>query len=401
MTNEHEAPQLESTSAGVFGLEAVVQDFDERDVDTLRRVSEIIRTAPRPGVYAAIALSGSAAASRFQAFPGDLDFFERVNIKAPTREEAIALLPAIMIGTIANVFDHPDLQFAEMKLGLHTFDGRRGDQSFHRGEPISWNLTDIDSRSMAVHDADGNARLIAMSEAASDPGFVKLDWVMADRERDRIVAVSKVLDPTWEAPDGTIVSLDGVLDSFYQEVYLDPDSRTHVERIIRQGEPSGLRDYVDQLEGEIKKLTNPGRENYGKIAKRLYNVFRITNRPHEATFVRSLFDDPAARLYQAESAFHALEQTLGTARLDAEVMREQIEMMVRAVEECYTRKDRQEIVAKLRSLPGLPGEQRQPAIEDIRARISDDVSDYFRERLESQGGILEYLTMIRLEAAQD
>ena len=38
--------------------------------------------------------------------------------------------------------------------------------------------------------------------------------------------------------------------------------------------------------------------NYGKVAKRLYNIFRLTGRWQEAAFVRELFDEPAALLYQ-------------------------------------------------------------------------------------------------------
>ena len=39
-------------------------------------------------VETALALSGSAAQSKIQTYPGDCDFFERVNIIAPTRAEA-------------------------------------------------------------------------------------------------------------------------------------------------------------------------------------------------------------------------------------------------------------------------------------------------------------------------
>ena len=40
----------------------------------------------------ALALSGSAAQGKIQRFPADCDFFERVHIRAPTREEACAIL---------------------------------------------------------------------------------------------------------------------------------------------------------------------------------------------------------------------------------------------------------------------------------------------------------------------
>ena len=400
MDEGREAPDLRQTEGGVFGLEAVVQDFDEADVATLRRIADTIRTPQREGVFTAIALAGSAAESRFQPFPGDCDFFERVNIAAGTREEALEILASLMIQTIGNVFTHPDLQFTEMKLGLHAFDSRRGEQSLRLGEPVSWGLADIDARSFPVEDADGKARLIEMSEVATRPGFVKLDWVMADRERERIVAVTKVIDATWEARDGTIVALDGVLDGFYQEVYLEPESRSHVERIIHKGEPSGLREYVDQLENEVKRYTAEGHENYGKVAKRLYNIFRITKRAEQAAYVRALFDDPAARLYQVEGGLHALEQVLGTARLDPAVVQEQTNEMTEAVEACYTRPDKEEIVRAIESLPELGADERRSVIDDVGARVGDEVSDYFRDQLLAEPQIAVYLAMIRAESEE-
>lgn len=400
MDEGRETPDLRQTEGGVFGLEAVIEDFDEADVATLRRIADTIRTPPRDGVRTAIALSGSAAESRLQPYPGDCDFFERVNIAAGTREEALQILSSLMIQTVGHVFTHPDLQFTEMRLGLHAFDSRRGKQLHRLGESVSWDLSDIDARSFPVEDADGDAQLIEMSEVATRPGFVKLDWVMADRERDRVVAVTKVIDATWETPDGTIVALDGVLDGFYQEVYLEPASRSHVERIINRGEPSGLREYVEQLEGEIERYTADGHENYGKVAKRLYNIFRITKRAQQAAYVRALFDDPAARLYQVEGGLHALEQVLGTARLDPAVVQDQVNEMTDAVEACYTRPDKDDIVRLIESLPEVGADERQSVIDDIRARVGDEVSDHFREQLLADPQIAEYLAMIRAESKE-
>ena len=57
-----------------------------------------------------------------------------------------------------------------------------------------------------------------------DPGWCKLDWVVADPVRGKLSAASNMLDVTWEAPDGTITPLDGYLDPYFQEVYLEAES---------------------------------------------------------------------------------------------------------------------------------------------------------------------------------
>ena len=370
---------LQTTDEGVFGLAAVVRDFDDADLAKLRRLAEAVRTPDDAGLRAAIALAGSAAQSEFQLFPADCDFFERVHISAPTRDAALERLASSMIATVARLFVHPELQFVEMKLGLHG------------GNPISWTLADVDARSVTVPLPDGNERALGLLEAAQDPGFVKLDWVFADAEADRVVPVSKVIDATWETPDGSVVALDGVVDSFYQEVYLDPDSRPHVERLIDQVRPDGLEAYVAQLEGEIAKYRAPGHENYGKVAKRLYNIFRVTNRPGPAAHVRGLFDDPPARLYTVTSATHGLRQTLGRQRLDPEVVESQVRQLQEIFASCYVGDDCDELVALAGSLPTLDEAERDAAMDRLDDAAAHQVSAYFNDALSRHPEVGDYL----------
>ena len=50
--------------------------------------------------------------------------------------------------------------------------------------------------------------------------------------------------------------------------------------------------------------------NYGKVAKRMYNIFRLTGRYNEAVFLRELFDEPATILYQVWSLIQTLDDWL-------------------------------------------------------------------------------------------
>ena len=43
-----------------------------------------------------------------------------------------------------------------------------------------------------------------------------------------------MLDPTWEAPDGSIVPLDGFLEPYFQEVYLEADSIPLFSRLVKE-----------------------------------------------------------------------------------------------------------------------------------------------------------------------
>ena len=79
--------------SGVFGHKAVMLDFSSAELEHFRKVGGLVEFGDEPGVVeTALALSGSAAQSKIQTYPGDADFFERVNIKAETRDEACRIL---------------------------------------------------------------------------------------------------------------------------------------------------------------------------------------------------------------------------------------------------------------------------------------------------------------------
>src|SRR4051794_30447848 len=85
-----EADDVEvQVSTGVFGHRVAMMDFSPTELDRFRAIGEIVGLEDRPGqVETALALSGSAAQSKIQTYPGDCDFFERVHIHASTREDA-------------------------------------------------------------------------------------------------------------------------------------------------------------------------------------------------------------------------------------------------------------------------------------------------------------------------
>jgi hypothetical protein len=383
---------------GVFGLDDVVGDFDASGVDAVREIAAMVCTQPRDGVRSAMALAGSAAQSKFQLFPGDCDFFERVHITAPTREEAIATLASTMIETVATTFTNPHLQFVEMKLGLYPAPYSRDEEPVSAGSPINWALGEMDIRVVRVVDATGESHRLRMHEVALDPGFVKLDWVYADRSKQRVVPVSKVIDATWEAPGGAIVALDGVLDSFYQEVYLDPESQVDVERLVQHVSPDGLENYLNQIKGEIAKYSTEGHENYGKVAKRLYNICRILRRDDDASYLRQLFDDPPARLYQVAGTMHALSEAIRADRLDRETIVAQLAALEGTIAECYTGQDREEILDLVHRLPDLDEDDLLAAADRVAEAANGQVSSYFREKIAESPGLTAVYDLVLDEA---
>ena len=125
--------------------------------------------------------------------------------------------------------------------------------------------------------------------------------MVVDPDQKRLTNASNVIDVTWESPDGDIVPLDGYLDAYFQEVYLDAGQLPTFTKVVQHVSGNALDDYIDQLEGEVRKYLDAGHANYGKAAKRMYNVFRLTGRHLDAAYLRELFDEPTTMLYQVWS----------------------------------------------------------------------------------------------------
>jgi len=112
---------------GVFGHKVTMLDFSPDELAHFRRVGKLVEFEDTPGeVETALALSGSAAQSKIQKYPGDADFFERVNIIAPTKEAACAILARVMKEKVVSAMNGPTYEMIEIKFGSYPL-GRGAD----------------------------------------------------------------------------------------------------------------------------------------------------------------------------------------------------------------------------------------------------------------------------------
>ncbi len=107
--------------AGVFGHRISMLDFSPDELNYFRQIGRLVEFEDKPGVVeTALALSGSSAQSKIQTYPGDCDYFERVNIIAPTRAEACRILGEIMQEKALSAVEGPTYQLIEVKyVGTH------------------------------------------------------------------------------------------------------------------------------------------------------------------------------------------------------------------------------------------------------------------------------------------
>jgi hypothetical protein len=97
MTATQQEEVVVDRESGTFGHRITMLDFSPEDLAHFRQIGRLVEFGDIPGkVETALALSGSAAQSKVQSYPGDADYFERVNILADTREEACHTLGEIM-----------------------------------------------------------------------------------------------------------------------------------------------------------------------------------------------------------------------------------------------------------------------------------------------------------------
>ena len=381
---------------GVFGHRVTMLDFSPAQLERFRALGRLIEFADQPGVVeTALALSGSAAQSKIQTYPGDCDYFERVNIIAPTREDACRILGNIMRDKVLSTAKGATYQFIEVKLGSYPRDIVREGKPKKAGTPIAWELADVRAGKIEAFTPDGAPITITWDEMAQNPGWCKLDWVIADPARGQLANASNMLDVTWQAPDGTITPLDGYLDPYFQEVYLDATSVPIFAKLAQNVSANALDDYVAQLEHEVEKYVSKD-VNYGKAAKRMYNIFRLTGRYGEAAFIRELFDEPATLLYQVWSLIRTIEDV---ARPDSGISRAQLlaqaDQLIIAVINALEGDQEAEIVKHLLNLKNALAQNNEQGVsadvEAARARVINIVNNFFHERLIALPTIKTYI----------
>lgn len=382
---------------GVFGHKVVMLDFSPTELERFREIGRLVEFKDQPGVVeTALALSGSAAQSKIQTYPGDCDYFERVNIIAESREEACHILANIMRKKALETLKGPTYQLIEVKFGSYPYDIVKGDKLIKIGTPISWTALEIQDGRIEAFRPDGTQAVIRWEDAAADPGWCKLDWVIADPARGKLSNASNMLDVTWEAPDGSITPLDNYLDAYFQEVYLEAESVPIFSKLMKHVSPDALDDYVAQLEKEVDKYLTKD-INYGKAAKRMYNVFRLTGRYEEAAFLRELFDEPTTMLYQVWSLIRTIDDCLSPgSEISLDFVLTQSDHLIISVINALEGDQEAEIVRHLLELRDSltrqeTTEELSAETEAARMHVINIVNNFFYEKLNSIPTIKAYM----------
>ena len=159
-------------------------------------------------------------------------------------------------------------------------------------------------------------------------------------------------------------------------------------KLVRHVSPDALQDYVQQLTNQVIKYSQQHPKNFGKAAKRMYNIFRLTGRWSEAAYIRELFDEPAALLYQVGALIDTIDEAMeNEVELDYDPLVDQVDSLIRSVVRvCEGSAEEQIVDALLKLRDHLTGrrdlgELREMILTESQRLVGELVSEYFRERL--------------------
>ncbi len=389
---------IEDFDSGVFGHRVAMLDFSPEELTRFRRIGKLVEFEDEEGIVeTALALSGSAAQSKVQTYPGDCDYFERVNIITKTRGQACEKLAQIIKDKALSTSSGESYELLEVKFGEYPQDATHNGQLVTHGAPISWRSSDIERGYICLEDESGQALKVHWEDVQYNPGWCKLDWVIVDAKRKELTCASNMLDVTWESPEGTIVPLDGYLDGYFQEVYLEAESVPIFSKLVKHVSTDVLDDYVGQLELEVAKYVATDQANYGKAAKRMYNIFRMTGRYNEAAYLRELFDEPAALLYQVYSLMRTVEDAVDNAQnISVDDLLEQTDELIMTVIKVLEGTEELEIVRHLLKLEHaicrhVMGREWRAEVDVARKQVLNIVNNFFYSKMQAIPQIKAYM----------
>jgi hypothetical protein len=309
-------PLSAETAAALLRNPVPAADRKSIELARYRHISRIVRIDDlRPDVHTALVLSNSTGLHRAKRPPGDCDFFERIHIEATTRDEACRVLADLVRDKAVGDMRGPGYRLEHVTFGSWPVAAHLDRTTAKPGEPVSWTPEQVLTGSIDYLDSHRRKMKLSWGDVTADPGWCKLGWLLADPDHGRVASAALVVDATWEGPRGTVIPLDAFLDPYLQEVQTEVDSIPLFARPTNELGADTLSEYVERLTDEVHRYTNEA--DYGRAARRLYNIFRLTGRYDEAAHIRGLFDEPLTALYQVASLLRVVRENPGSGRFDA------------------------------------------------------------------------------------
>lgn len=365
---------------------------------SLGHIAAIVAVEERPpDVITAFTRSAGARTKR-SSEDTQFAFFERVHLRAEDRRAATNLLGVVLRDKAISTLRGPGYLLRNVKFGTWPITARVEDKENRAGSPISWTGDQVAKGMIDFSTLEGNSKIMTWADASDDPGWIEMTWIVADPGSGKMVDACNILEATWESPDGAVTPLDGFLDPYFQEVYPDGDTIPLFSRFVDEIGADSVSDYVDRLTEEVYEFTVT-RPNYGRAARRMYNIFRLTGRYTEAALIREIFDGPTTALYQVAVSLRNLHETKeAAAGFELGGMVTQVDQLIMSAIAALEPRSETEVVDTLLQLREAINTTGRTAsalrIAEARTDAMSAVDKYYRRALIAVPGMTEYLASL-------
>jgi hypothetical protein len=160
-----------------------------------------------------------------------------------------------------------------------------------------------------------------------------------------------------------------------------------------------VTDYLERLTDEVYRYT-VDEPDYGRAARRMYNIFRLTGRYAEAAYIRESFDEPVPALYRVPALLRTLDEAADAGdTFEAEAMAGQIDQLIMSAIAALEGRAEVDMVRRLLRLRDAIGRRagathRADDITTVRDDAMGTVNDYFERVLTGVPSIKAYLASV-------
>lgn len=192
---------------------------------------------------------------------------------------------------------------------------------------------------------------------------------------------------------------EGFLDPYFEEVSLETEAVPPVSRLVKESGADSVAAYVERLTDEVHEYTVK-EPNYGKAARRMYNIFRITGRDEEAAYIRELFDEPVTALYHVAALLRTLDAAANAGdAFDTDAMVAQVDQLIMSAIRAIDGPSEAEMVRRLLRLRDALSQRagsagRAAEISVARADAMSALNAYFKRLLTAVPSIASYLDSV-------
>jgi hypothetical protein len=233
---------------------------------------------------------------------------------------------------------------------------------------------------------------------ASHPGHRTgaTEWLL-----DTAMALGIEIDPV-EADRWIQATSDAPREPGVEDGSLETEAIPPAQRLGMEMRADAITAYIERLTDEVHAYT-VDEPDYGKAARRMYTIFRITGRDEEAAYIREMLDEPVTALYDVTALLRTLDAAANAGdAFETDAMVTQVDQLIMSAIRALDGPSEAEMVRRLlrlrdalRQRSGSIG--RADEISEARADAMSAPNAHFKRLLTAVPSIASYLDSVSVD----